>query len=553
MKIKYNSLILMFLALFLIVSCTKDLRLVPKDQLTEVGFWTNSNDFTLAANAFYSTLPTFNYADEESDIAFGMPNSLSNGKLQTSDESGVWNNAYISIRNANVFLGKAALSTGLDIKRYVAEVKFFRAFTYWNLFRIYGGVPIIDKVYEPLDPGLFSPRASSTETVDFILKDLNEAIVDLPKQKELAAADVGRITSGTALALKARVSLFHGTWEKSRNGSDANKYLDMAIASANEVISSNNYSLFTGKGDQSYRYLFIDEGDDSPESILDHRYARSISGHSYSYSVEWDGYLATKKLTDMYLDKNGLPISKSSIFQGYNTVISEFANRDPRMTMTWLIPGTKIVMAGFPIIPVECWPDHPQRNPNTCYTCYKYLSEEEYANSRGTGEHKFDCHLIRYAEVLLIYAEALYEKNGTVSDADLNKSINLLRDRVNMPHLTNSFVSNNQLDMRDEIRRERTVELALEGFRRDDLRRWKTAEVELPKDVKGIKIKGSEWENMLPYKDVSYQNRVDGNGFLIVESGRIFNPGKDYLQPLPVKEVAFYIENGHSLQQNPGW
>src|SRR5665647_2833094 len=171
MKIKYNSLILMFLALFLIVSCTKDLRLVPKDQLTEVGFWTNSNDFTLAANAFYSTLPTFNYADEESDIAFGMPNSLSNGKLQTSDESGVWNNAYISIRNANVFLGKAALSTGLDIKRYVTE-----------------------------------------------------------------------------------------------------------------VISSNNYSLFTGKGDQSYRYLFIDEGDASPESLLDHRYARSVSGHSYSYS-----------------------------------------------------------------------------------------------------------------------------------------------------------------------------------------------------------------------------------------------------------------------------
>ncbi|MGV8096701.1 MAG: RagB/SusD family nutrient uptake outer membrane protein [Mangrovibacterium sp.] len=291
---------------------------------------------------------------------------------------------------------------------------------------------------------------------------------------------------------------------------------------------------------------------------MDRRFQRNISGHSTPYGYVRVGYLPTKKLADMYLDKNGLPITKSSVFQGYDTFSSEYTDRDPRMTMTMLIPGTKIVMPQYATTPVEGWPDGPQRNPNTGYILYKYISEDAFANNSGEGgayggAHDFDAHLIRYAEVLLIYAEALFEKNGSVSDADLDKSINLLRDRVGMPHLSNSFVAANSLDMREEIRRERTVELALEGFRRDDLRRWKTAETELPPDIKGIKIKGSEWQNKAPYNLASYQNRVDANGFLIVETARAFDTNKHYLHPIPTKEIAFYLESGYSLEQNPGW
>ncbi|MCC8425006.1 RagB/SusD family nutrient uptake outer membrane protein [Mucilaginibacter sp. UR6-11] len=203
------------------------------------------------------------------------------------------------------------------------------------------------------------------------------------------------------------------------------------------------------------------------------------------------------------------------------------------------------------------WPNSPQRNYNTGYILYKYMSEDPLANNSGRqGDNSlfdYDRHLIRYAEVLLNYAEALYEKNGAVSDNDLDLSINKLRDRVGMPHLTNAFVTANNLNLQTEIRRERTVELALEGFRYDDLRRWKTAETELPQDIKGIKITGTDWATRTPYNDPSYAAKVDANGFLIAERSRKFDPAKDYLQPLPTKEVAFYQANGHKLEQNPGW
>lgn len=161
--------------------------------------------------------------------------------------------------------------------------------------------------------------------------------------------------------------------------------------------------------------------------------------------------------------------------------------------------------------------------------------------------------------MLLIYAEATFEKNGSISDADLNKSINLIRQRVNMPSLKNDFVAANGLDMKQEIRRERTIELALEGFRYDDLRRWKTAEIELPQAIKGVKIVGSNWTdpvviegaNRNPYGGASWQGNVDSKGFIVAESasGRSFDPAKQYLRPLPTREIFINPE----LLQNPGW
>mgnify|MGYP001386572788 FL=1 len=134
----------------------------------------------------------------------------------------------------------------------------------------------------------------------------------------------------------------------------------------------------------------------------------------------------------------------------------------------------------------------------------------------------YDYHIIRYPEVLLILAEATYEKDGAISDDILNKTINVIRSRkgVEMPPLTNAFVKGNGLDMRTEIRRERTIELAFEGFRRDDLRRWKTAETELIGAIKGIKLKGSEYEN-LDVLNEGNPGLTDENGFLIVEPRRI--------------------------------
>ncbi|GGE52310.1 putative outer membrane starch-binding protein [Pedobacter psychrotolerans] len=552
-KMQVGLMVLLAIALF--VGCKKDLNLVPEDNISDATFYKTAADYKLAANLLYQGLDQWGTEDTQSDIAFNNPNSVSNGQLLPSETTD-WSGLYTNIRYANNIIDKGATSTDDGIKRYVAEARFFRAYYYYKLFRLYGGVPLISKVLQTGDEALFAPRSTMVQTADFILADLQAAKADLPLT--VTGVDVGRISKGVAAGLASRVALFEGTWLKFRGEANANTYLDAAIASAQEVINSGVYALYTGNGAQSYRYLFLEAGDDSKETMLDRRYARNIYGHDVPYAYDQDGYNPTRKMADLYLDKNGLPItSPGTVFQGYQTFVSEFQDRDPRMTMTMIIPGTLTNRVFNSVTKVANWPDNPQRNFNTGYILYKYMSEDAAANNSGrlgtASLFDFDKHIIRYAEILLNYAEAVYEKNGSITDVDLDLSLNKLRDRVGMPKITNAFVSANALNMRNEIRRERTVELALEGFRYDDLRRWKTAETELPQDIKGIKITGTQWATRTPYSNAAYLTRVDANGFLISETGRKFNPARDYLQPLPLREISFYANSGKKLEQNPGW
>ncbi len=556
-----NRLIKTVIIAILATGCSKDLDLSPKDTLSDASFWKTVDDFKIGTNNLYYSLDGLWYADTESDIAYNVNNSVSNSTYQTSETNGDWNNSYSYIRRCNNIISKAAdpaLPSG--VKVYAAEAKFFRALSYWKLLKLFGGVPLITEVLDIESEALYAPRASRKEIADLIIQDLTEAANDLPERKSLSASDRGRVTKGAADALRARVALFEGTWAKYRGDANANAYLDIAIGASNTVMNSTQYALYNAKGVNSYRYLFIEEGDDSDEGILDRRYEKDIEGQTFPALMQREGYLPTKKLADMYLCTDGLPVTTSSLFQGYGTTTSEFQARDPRMTMSILEPG-KVVPQAYYQNGVASWPFYPQRNPNTGYTPYKYMSEDVYANTNGESPNfKFDNHIIRYAEVLLIYAEATFERNGSISDADLDRTINLLRTRANMPTLlTNAFVSANGLDMQTEIRRERTIELALEGFRYDDLRRWKTAEIELSQDIKGIKIVGSTWidpvmiggVNKNPYKKSSWQNRTDADGFIVAESGagRTFDPNKHYLRPIPTKEILL----NPNLVQNPNW
>lgn len=149
--------------------------------------------------------------------------------------------------------------------------------------------------------------------------------------------------------------------------------------------------------------------------------------------------------------------------------------------------------------------------------------------------------------MLLNYAEAVFERDGQISDEDLDISLNLTRQRVNpdMPKLTNDFVRQHGLDMQTEIRRERTIELYNEGFRIDDLKRWKTAEVEMPKDILGVKYTGTEFESQ--WGDVASMSK-DADGCLIMESGRTWAT-KNYLLPIPADQIQL----NPNLGQNPGW
>ena len=159
----------------------------------------------------------------------------------------------------------------------------------------------------------------------------------------------------------------------------------------------------------------------------------------------------------------------------------------------------------------------------------------------------YDFPIIRYAEVLLNYAEAVYERDDKISNTDLNISLNLVRLRVNpaMTPLTNELITQNAgMDMRTEIRRERTIELFNEGFRLDDLTRWKTAETEMPMDIVGIQWKGTEYEKVW----ANCPSETTAEGCIIIEKGRKWEE-KNYLFPLPSDQLQL----NPNLQQNPGW
>jgi hypothetical protein len=429
----------------------------------------------------------------------------------------------------------------------VGEAYFFRAYNYWKLAKTFGGVPKIEKVLQTTSEELYSARASQQEIFDLILADLEKAAAMLPAQSGLTGDESGRTTSGAALALKARAALYQGTWMKYHGAGDASTYLAAAVDAANQLIESGEYELYNADGAMSYKYLHILKGDDSKEVILAKRYYEDRATHNWTRELWFNRLVPTKRMADMYLATDGLPIDKSPLFQGYNTLTSEFQNRDPRMSMTFIVPGSTIFFEGG--LMQETYPGFSGNNATrTGYMLRKFLDEtEDAAHFLGA----YDFKEFRYGEVLLILAEALYEQNGNISDADLDRTINLLRERAGMTHLTNNLVQSNNLDMLTEIRRERTVELAFEGYRRDDLRRWKTADQLMPEAVKGVKFEGSEFEARYPDLEIGTDIQVDENGFIVATpaSSRQFLP-KHYLDPLPLREIQ--LSKG-SLEQNTGW
>lgn len=528
-----------------------DLDLAPMDQISDASFWTKSEDFRLATNNLYWGLANaFQFIDNNSDLAYGKgANDVSNGSYIAPVSDAEWDDPWKQIHNANYILERAEASalSSSEIGRWVGETRFFRAYNYWKLMKKFGGVPKIEVALNTESPELYSERATQKEIVDFILGDLEQAIPSLPKQSEISAAEMGRVTQGAALLLRARVALYQGTWEKYHNGSNADEYLTIAIEAAQALIDSKEYALYKGMGDNSYKYLFILQGDDSKEAILAMRYYKLRLTHNWTRELMLNAMTPTKNMADMYLTNEGLPIEKSNKFQGYNTMKSEFENRDPRMTMTFVVPGSKVFIEGG--IWAEVNPGFLGSNAtHTGYMLRKFMDETEDALNK-IGEYDFK--EFRYGEGLLILAEALYEKNGQITDTELNLTINELRKRVNMPLLTNQFVIDNGLDMQEEIRRERTVELAFEGYRRDDLRRWGTADKVLPKALKGVKFVGTEYEKKYPELIIGENIQVDKDGFILTEDAKSRKfESKHWYSPLPLKQVQ--LSNG-TLKNNPGW
>ena len=540
-------------ALLMLALGCKDLTLGPKDQVSDASFWKTPDQFRLAANDFYYGLQgADNWTEINSDIATGsgstQMSSVSNGSYLPAANSDLWDKSYAGIRATNYLLTKAAESgLGTQIDRWVGEALFFRAYHYWNLVKTYGGVPLITKVLDVTSPEVYTARSTQQQIIDFILADLDNAVPKLLKQSQLGADEMGRVTQGAALALKARAALYQATWLKYHAEGSPTAMLTAAITAADQLVASGEYQLYAGQGAQSYKYLFILQGDDSPEVILARRYYAGRATHNWTRELWFNYMIPTKKLADMYLATDGLPITSSPLFKGYDSLKSEFQNRDPRMAMTFVVPGSDVFQeSGFqPVFPGFSGSNATR----TGYMLRKFLDETVEA-TQFAGEYDFK--EFRYGEVLLILAEALFERDGVISDADLNRTINLLRARAGMPSLTNGFVSANGLDMLTEIRRERTVELAFEGYRRDDLRRWKTAETEMPQALRGVKFVGTEYQTRYPGLQIGSDIQVDANGFIVAEAAasRQFVVPKHYLDPIPLQQIQ--LSHG-TLTQNPGW
>lgn len=560
--------------LFTGVSCNDLVDMKPINEISDADYWKTPDQFRLAANEFYTYLRSFSdilndmpHADRRSDIMYVSGGStFSNGSNTVPSSDGNWNTAYTRIRATNYLIEKAnTYSQPNDIKTFVAEAKFFRAYSYFDLLQQFGEVPIVTKTLTTTSSELTSPQNSREEVVNLIVQDLEAAITDLPLENAIAASDKGRISKGAAQAFLSRVALYEGTWQKFRgNTARANTLLDKAISNGDEVIKSTQYELFapTALGDSAQKYMFILENQQSnPANITKAANKEYILANRYDFNLRQirmnvtkatlnNVYWVTRKFASMYLCSDGLPIEKSPQFQGYKTTTSEYQNRDNRMQYTMMVdgryywnnqnPGARVTWKGD-AIDIANSNGKYKSNSNTGYATQKWATERRLDDN----QEAYDYPVIRYAEVLLNYAEAVYERNGTISDLDLNRSLNVVRNRVNksMPKLSNAFVATNGLDMRTEIRRERTIELYFEGFRRDDLIRWKTAEIEMPIDIQGIQWTGTAYETYWP----SIKNNVV-NGVYRIETGRKWQE-KNYLLPIPSQQIQL----NPNLKQNAGW
>ena len=534
--------------LFILPAC--DLDMIPESDLSDEIFLQTDRDFRQAVNYLYKAIEVFPNDEQEyplmvdvmSDNAVSSEfSSIGNGTYLPSSDFGPWDKDYRIIRAANNIIEQGANFGSESASRYVAEAKFFRAYAYADLVSRYGDVPLIMKTLDTEDEALYAPRTPRAQVIAAIYSDLDEAAANLPAASALEiATEYGMVTSGTALTLKSRVALREGTWNKFHNSGDVNAHLQVAKDAALAVIQSNEYELFNLYGTtDSYKQLFkkLGEGPDNKEAIWVYPYgpadANAIRSTSYA-ALTTQGFCGiSKSLVDAFLCTDGLPIDQSPLYQGRDSAFSEFENRDPRLNGTVVKEGDTYI-TGIPFV--------PNLTSVTGYAVAKYFDQE------GTQavDRNIDWIIMRYAEVLLNYAEATFELNDAISDQDLDISINLLRDRVGMPHLTNAFVAANGLNMREEIRRERRIELGMEGFRYDDLLRWKTAEVELPKEILGVRLFAAEY----PGVDPSIVN-ITQDSIVIAEpaSKRSFDPSKHYLWPLPLNQLAL----NPNLEQNSNW
>lgn len=505
--------------------CDKDLlNTVPNDRITSEIFWNQEKDAILAVNAIYTYLEgteVLSY-DAMSDIARPNQNYMQESYIVkgTYDAlntfvSGKWDNAYRGIRAVNYFLENVDKVPTEDpelIPRLEGEVRFLRAYFYMQLAMLFGDVPLITQSLT-IEEGKAVSRAPVSQVYDFIAGELTAAAASLP----VDAGEPGRITKGAALAFKARLMLYTGRYEE-------------AAQAAAEVMALDKYEIYP-----SYERLFSYSAENNSEVILDKQFAANIYANDVfqilaPYSQTASGNIVpVKKLVDAYQMTNGMAIGDPG--SGFDPH-QPYENRDPRLLYTVYLPGSRLPDGtSYDSRPGSGTPDELGYNPGTTKTGFntkKYVNPEDRNDRDNCG---INIILMRYAEVLLIYAEAKTEL-GQV-DESVYEAINAIRQRedVNMPPVT---APKSQDELREILRQERIVELAFEGQRFFDIRRY---------GIAGEVMNGTA-SGMTYTNDSGELVTVRDNSFV-----RFFDAGRDLLWPVPQKE----LDLNPGLTQNPGW
>lgn len=591
---------------FSLTSCEDAIDLQPKAQIGLDEYFNSATDLQLFSNYFYPNVLTQNVEgdpcfDDQGDDMIAQPLStlLRAGNSRSVPASGGgW--SWGVLRRINTLLEYIDKCPDKEaVEQYTGVAKFFRAYFYFQKVRRFGDVPWIDRQLGSDDPQLYAPRDSRELVLTKMLEDIEYAIEHLPSNKDEASAPY-RVTKGAALALKSNFCLFEGTFRKYHEvkidgGKDWRYYLEQCVDASEKLMSGKygTYKLYTsGKPAEDYLNLFNAQDANKDEYILAVKYDQilGIKHNANAFTLVatqgQPGY--TRKFVCTYLMKDG---SRFTDKPGWQTMpfVDEVKDRDPRLQQS--IRGLNYHRKGATAILSTDF-----KLSQTGYQPIKFVTESTMGNYNMDMNNTTSCDLpeFRYAETLLNLAEAKAEL-GTLSQTDLNNTVNELRKRVGMtgmldmatananpdPYLTNDQTGYTTLPTENlgvilEIRRERGIEMIQEGRRWWDLMRWKCGKM-IDQSFNGqyiagpgsydmtgdgvadvifyasgtAKPKAPNGEAVLEIgKDVVLS---DGNtGYIVGAANQVrqgFNEGRDYLYPIPTDDRNL----NPNLAQNPGW
>jgi starch-binding outer membrane protein, SusD/RagB family len=553
--------------------CNDDfLTTVPSDRISDAVYWATEQDFNQAVTAAYRDILKLDqiYMDGLTDISYSqmywMRNSLYQRGIHnalTDWHASIWADMYRGIARANEVLYRLERTDVLsaDAKtRIEGQARFLRGHYYHELLWLFGGVPLVTAPITA-EEARVATRASRAEVYAQIMADLTAAAVLLPASWN--AANRGRATKGAALAYKARNALYEASYQKYALNGDGTAMFREAVTAAQEVMGLGLYGLhpdylglFQYSGNKTnvepIFYHSVLKGQNNWNAIVN--LAASTMGGNTSLTP-------TRALVDMYRMANGKAIHEAD--SGYDPAppvinyvgtvptvesLGMYANRDPRLSATVLFPGAinlnGTVYNSYPgcgtsgaHVPGGAADGYCSLtgdrldygnfyNTHTGYTVRKYTDPADLAAPANCG---LDIIKMRYADVLLMYAEAKIELGER--DASVNAALNAVRSRVDMPQVDVTAMA--QADAIALVRNERVVELAFEGLRAADIRRWRAAEHVMPGRALGMSF-------------------YDKLGALVNAQGDVdivFRAPRDYLWPLPASEVTL----NPNLQQNPGY